>query len=193
MLRITLGGLESLLEHNPNVKVLHLYRDPRAVIHSRIETSGHPLRGSSKGSREVIQSAKALCDKMMIDFDQGVKLAEKFPDRFRFIHYEDLVLRQDNVRKLYEFVGMKFDAEVLRHVYAIKTNEAERRDDVKEKDRRMNNALWWRTYMTFEVVKQMDTECSHVYSKLGYPVINNITQLRNLSMEDILAELNFRL
>ena len=190
---MTLSGFGPLLERNPNVKVLHLYRDPRAVIHSRIETSGHPLRGSGRDSREIIQSAKALCDKMMIDFDEGLKLAERFPDRFRFLHYEDIVLREESIRNIYNYVGIKFDSEILRRVFAIKPNAPERKDGPKEKDRKTNNALWWRTYMNIEVVQQVDKECGHLYPKLGYPVINDINLLRNFSKEAVLAKLKFKL
>ena len=190
---MTLDGLGPLLDHNPNVKVLHLTRDPRAIIHSRIETSGHPLRGTRRDSRDIIQTAKALCDKMKIDLDEGLKLKERYPDRLRFIHYEDLLLRDESIRRLYEFIGMKFDSVIFRRVFAIKTNAPERKDGVKEKDRRTNNALWWRSYLKYEVVQQVDKECQHLYPKLGYPIIYNSTQLRNVSKEDLLLQLKFKL
>jgi hypothetical protein len=37
----------------------------------------------------IIENARSLCSKMLYDFGEGQKVQKLFPDRFRFIYYED--------------------------------------------------------------------------------------------------------
>ena len=193
VLRMTVGRLETVLRHNPNLIVLHLFRDPRAIINSRLETKGYPMRANPRGSKEISLNAKALCDKMTVDFEEGLKLMDKFPDRFRFLHYEDLALHLDSIIKLYDYAGITYDEANFKRVYAVKTNDPEKKLGEREKERKTNNALWWRTYLSYDVVKQVDIVCYEVYRNLGYPIFKNLTQLRSLTKADDLSGLKFKL
>ena len=193
VLRLTLGGLEPVLKHNPKLKVVHLFRDPRAIINSRIETKGYPLRSNPLGRNDIQNNAKALCDKMNTDIEEGEKLKSKFPDRFRFMHYEDVAMNRNSIKKLYDYVGMIYEMDSFNHIYKVKTNNPERKLERKEKARKTNNALWWRTYLSYDIIKQVNIVCYAVIAKLGYPQFNNVTDLRNINKTDGLSKLKYRL
>ena len=193
VLRITLGALEPVLKHNPKMKIIHLFRDPRSIINSRIETKGYPLSWNPLGSLDIQNNAKALCSKMITDLREGEKLMRRFPERFRFIHYEDLVLNSDSIRKLYDYVGMTFHTDNLDNVYEIKINTAQRHSEKKERARRRNNALWWRTYLSYDNIRQIDAICYSVIVKLGYSIFDNVSDLRNITKTNGLHNIKFKL
>ena len=62
MLRVTLGTLRPLLEKNPRLKIVHLVRDPRAVMHSRKYSRYYGVGANDIGDRTVEEN---LCDKML--------------------------------------------------------------------------------------------------------------------------------
>ncbi|WAQ99951.1 hypothetical protein MAR_024324, partial [Mya arenaria] len=57
LLRLTLGSLQPLLENNEHLKVVHLFRDPRAIIHSRMYTRYYP---TNEKEQEAVAKEKGI-------------------------------------------------------------------------------------------------------------------------------------
>ncbi|XP_045215485.2 carbohydrate sulfotransferase 1-like [Mercenaria mercenaria] len=170
VLRLSLGALGNLLRDIPRLKGIHLFRDPRAVIHSRLETHGYPLE-RTKIHSGIKNNAKALCNKMASDLEEGKRLKKMFPNRFRFIHYEDIYTRDYALIELHTFLGMTINNDIIYNARARVSNRGSRRDLSARSERIRNNAFWWRRYLSWDIVKLVDAECSFLYSELGYPFI----------------------
>lgn len=180
VLRVTVDNLETLLQSRKNLKIIHLFRDPRAIINSRIETSWYP----SKDTTQLLFNAESLCKKMIYDFREGQKLYKKYPERFRFLYYEDLNDDPlDKVKTLYKYLGMSLDESKYSVVKKIKVfNDAK---NVVKTEREKNTAFWWRKTLDWGLVKEIDVLCKDVYSALGYVPFSRYEELRNLTIKSV--------
>ena len=194
VLRISVHALETLIKDNPKLKVVHLFRDPRAILHSRIETDGYPLRFSLRGSPEIRSNAKALCDKMTSDLKEGIVLMKKYPNQFRFIHYEDIFNNAESLVKLHTILGMKVTQGGMDTIRkAGHVNNPRRYAGDRKLQRQRNNAYWWTLYMKWGIIKSVDSYCSNVCLRLGYPVFNSPDNYQEIDINKTLSYLAFKL
>ena len=174
LLRMTVDNLEILLQRNKNLKIIHLFRDPRGIFNSHLKT-GWFVSGKDINDPNLVQKdAGVMCERMMIDLKAGRNLQEKYPDRMKFIQYEDLgSILKDKVHVLNEFVGMKY--EIKQGVMIRKFFDSNRHSDKKG-----FHPYSYRNILSWEIVKVVDSVCAELLEQLGYTVYNSETHLRNL-------------
>ena len=179
---MTVGSLEPLLQKNPNLKIVQLFRDPRAIINSRLYSRGYPARDFTK-------NARALCKKMNWDFKEGKELLKQYPDRVKLIFYEDI--KSDVMKKseqLSNFIGMDFQAAEVNLLNRVKTNNAVAGRHIKApSSRSKDNAFWWRLSIPDSTLKIVQRECRTVLEELGLRLFNSSTDLKNLSLPTFLT------
>lgn len=180
VLRLTVGSFRPLLELNPRLKIVHLVRDPRAIVHSRRYSRYYPETQMERDKRAMEAS---LCEKMLQDIIDCVELMQAFPNRIAVLYYEDLM---DNLhtrlKQLYSFLHIDYDKNVVTSLAEVLTNLAPPEKGIDFlKDRERNNTKWWRKYMEWEDVLKVDRECSVVYNKLGYKRLYNEKHLRDFT------------
>ncbi|XP_060062622.1 carbohydrate sulfotransferase 4-like [Ylistrum balloti] len=157
--RVSVSLASQLLNKFSNLNIIHLLRDPRAIMNSRNKYDWTPVPGG----------AIALCNKMADDFLESVKLKRVYPGRFYTVFYEDMVTDPfETFKYIYTFAGYNFNAdEQLR---------------INKKTRNSQNIAWgWRNIIDHNVLKETNKACSHLYSLLGYPQVRNIEEIRNRS------------
>lgn len=173
---MTVGSLEPLLRIFPNLKIVHLFRDPRAVINSRIHSKGYPVRDFNR-------NAKALCRKMTWDLLEGKELLKKYPDRFKFIFYEDI--KSDVLNKteqLSNFIGMNFQSSEVELLNKVKVNNVAMGRRIKVPGTRASdNAFWWKANIPDNILKNVQKECNTVVEHFGFTIFNSSTELKNSS------------
>ena len=167
------------------MKIIHLFRDPRAIINSRIKTSWYPKMA-------LISNAEGLCHKMLYDFSEGQKLYSRYPGRFRFVYYEDLNYRPfEKVKLLYTYLGMSLDESkysVVGSISVFKSNKTE-----SEKERETNTAYWWRKSLDWSLLQQIDEKCVGVYNALGYKKFDTYEDLTNLSLVSVVIPKQYKI
>ena len=177
VVRFSLDRFESLLQTKENLKVIHLFRDPRAIMNSRFDAEWYP-RG------DFVSTTKSLCRKMMHDYQVGQKLMKKYPYRFRFLYYEDLNDKpSDKIKTIYRYLGMS----LKEHKFPIvkNTNVFTNSDVNVSTEREKNTAYWWRKQLRWHLVKQIDNICKDVYNALGYVAFSNYDEMTNLTFKSI--------
>ncbi|XP_060598558.1 carbohydrate sulfotransferase 1-like isoform X2 [Ruditapes philippinarum] len=176
VLRLTTDNLIHLLLSRANLKVIHLFRDPRAIINSRIQTDWYRV----KRYKMVKENAKSLCNKMLYDFREGQKVYKQFPNRFKFIYYEDLSVDILNKSKiLYKYLGMNANESYYPQIIKVKSFKNKTSD---ETERTINNAYWWRGALNWEIVEQMNDICRGVYNELGFKSFYSIHEYNDMSI-----------
>jgi hypothetical protein len=179
VLRLTTDLLAPVLQSRDNLKVIHLFRDPRAIINSRIQTDWYP----SKTDKMIIENAKSLCNKMLYDFREGQKVQKLFPDRFRFMYYEDFSFDILNKSKiLYNYLGMNTNEKYYPDIMKL---SAFKNAASGETERKRNTAYWWRKTLKWELVEKMEEICKDVYKELGYKSFSNIQEYSDLSIPSV--------
>ena len=178
MLRMTVSSFTPLLEANRRLKIIQLFRDPRAVIHSRRYSRNYPLEHTS-GTLE-----RALCDKMMQDYIATVKLKKLFPDRIFILFYEDIAENASGrIYQLLEHIGIAHNRSEVETLTEIKVNLAPAEKGISfRKQREANNTVWWRHFIDWKDTLNIQSSCSMVMSRLGHRIFNSEEELRNISI-----------
>ena len=118
----------------------------------------------------MFEDAKCLCSRMYMDYKFGMEFQNKYPGKFMFVIYEDLLSDlNDKLNKLYEKLGMDTLGElkeingefkdVLSTYDVSKTKTASTRKDYE---------FWWRTKLSWSQVHTIDSYCGDIYKAIGY-------------------------
>ncbi|XP_077547841.1 carbohydrate sulfotransferase 1-like [Haemaphysalis longicornis] len=162
---------------NGSLKVVHLVRDPRAMVVSR--KAMHWCRVTPKCG-----SPEHFCREMSEDLDAFEQLKSLLPIGAAIrLRYEDIAARPQNESKaLFRALGLEFsgavvdflkehttgaDPEVLRNPYSIV-----RRSDVA--------ALAWTRKLSWERIKEVQTTCAAVLQRLGYKIFHDKKELSSV-------------
>lgn len=180
VVRITLDNLEAVLDLVPNLKVIHLLRDPRAIANSRITTSWYSLPDAEKGNPMMLsRDVEDLCSRMTYDLRASVLLKKKFPQRFSLVMFEDL---QENLSYkaslLYDFLGISTQdlSAKLSNMSAILKEEH------TVSDASGDFANWWRHQLSFASITVVQDKCKDLLSKLGYRLFSSEEEVRQTSV-----------
>ena len=174
-IRLSMKQAEKLLEQYPNLLILHLLRDPRAILKSRTVLQDIP--GDN--------FPQILCDGMKQNIIIYESLVEKFKDRLSTLYYEDLA--EDSVRiaqLIYERLDLKFTNHAKKWVEDMMLGE-----DVKgysyEVQRRnaVESSRKWRLQIEYELVKETDKVCKDFYQRTGFLPVSNETMLRKTNLK----------
>lgn len=180
-LRLSLYHTEKLLRTMPDLKVVHLFRDPRAVIHSHSGRKWSPIKESSLTS--IARGAQAVCCRIVRDIQHGQTLVEQYPDRFKIIQYEDFENPLATIRILYNFLGMSFDEEVLQYIDGSEETGSSNSDG--------NHPFQYRYSMQWKTIKVINQYCEQAFDMLGYRTFKSESEFRNMSLSAV-KELSFK-
>ncbi|XP_050407523.2 carbohydrate sulfotransferase 1 [Patella vulgata] len=165
-------GVE-MLQSNPNLKIIHLIRDPRGTLMSEFRFGKFP-------KQELLSYATTFCKNVTEDLE----IAQTYPDRVKIIRYEDLC---DNPfllsKKLYDYIGMEFTSEIKEYIHSITSAGKEVNCPLctSRADSKMASKKW-RKQITIKDALTIDNVCSNVFDKLGYKPVNSLNELRNLNV-----------
>ena len=182
VLRITANIVEDLVREINNLKIVFLFRDPRAIISSR-------SKGKSK--QHKLEVANSLCKKMLYDSNLMLHLAEKYPKNIIFLSAERLANDSINVtRTLFRFLGIKYtksDKTQSTELSSWKTNHDKRREGKFNPYKNDGYAaiMKWRTVLSMEFKQNIDNVCTPVYQKLGYLNLTSMVAFRNIEILNI--------
>ena len=194
VLRLRMNHTRWLLERDPEFKVIHLIRDPRAVMYSRIKiwTNLCP---------NIHACASSLCDKMVDDFLDFQELKKLYPNRTFSIYYDRLVVAPFKLSKqLYRFLGYNY------------TKKDEKQIDLMTKPKpklRFNTTVWstlradnsitasrrWRRTIRPIHLQAINDACYKVYKLYGFKVFSDKSEVQNMqisSLENIINNKQYR-
>ncbi|XP_064613357.1 carbohydrate sulfotransferase 1-like [Liolophura sinensis] len=176
-IRARLERTLSTLEMLPHVKVIHLVRDPRAIISSR------RLMGEYY-HRNLLATGSGICGDMRRDIHTFKNLPQEFQGRILQIRYEDLSADPVHMAEfIYSYLRLEMPTNVVTW---IKNNTHSKADDGKplgtlRADSR-KTASKWRERISWSTVKSMERACQDVLEDLGYVLTSSEDTLRNLSI-----------
>ena len=180
ILRLSVDNLENILVRNPNIKVIHLFRDPRAVINSRLTTDWYYLKDNTNDTdfKAIRRNADGLCRRMTHDLKTGLKLRSKFPKRFAFLLYEDIYSNlQNKASHLYRYIGM---TEPDKNDKYLNLSDIGKYEHTVVK-RSSDFSSWWRTHLSFGAAKAVEDVCSNVFNLFNYVKFPSEKAMRDLT------------
>ncbi|XP_071498721.1 carbohydrate sulfotransferase 1-like isoform X1 [Diadema antillarum] len=154
-----------------NVKILHLLRDPRAVMDSRrrlAEVNSDLIRRRGRGADEILD----LCQHM----ERNIRYNDSPPSWLRgkyvMVRFEDVASNPvDEARRIYRKLGLPLHADVVMWIDR-NTRTAERENDPFSRTRNSTEVLsaWQRT-LPAQTRKNIESRCQHLLEKLSYDIM----------------------
>ncbi|XP_030053331.1 carbohydrate sulfotransferase 5-like [Microcaecilia unicolor] len=179
-----------------NLKIIHLVRDPRAILSSR-ESIGYlnsddVIVSKAQGSTSNISVVMEEICKAQV---QIYKLASLNPqpflkNRYIMVRYEDLVRSPvDLITELYDYIGLtvttKFKTWTYNVSHGLIPNDKNlmpfSEDSVKV-------AQQWREKLHFSKVKQVQKLCKQEMEVFGYQLIESEREQKNMSLDLLLPK-----
>jgi hypothetical protein len=166
------GGLAGLVplmtSESMAIRVLHLVRDPRAIIWEMISRGKYSMEADSQQGGELEDKIKKRCNKLNKNVDFSLSLPYDLKEQYRILRYEDVLKNLAKAANIsFEFTGIDQVSEVDEYI--------------RDKEQNLvNDDSSWRRKMTMKLVSKVDHYCAHVMKILGYKTLRNKKDLRNL-------------
>jgi len=183
-IRFRVKWTKTLMEDHPDMKLLYLIRDPRAVLRSQAKV----FRKFSWDSAYDIQTvARKHCNALGEDVKHLRELKTKWPHRVKVIRYEDGALDPHNyARSIYRFLELNYTADVQKQVEKITSSPSSPQHNksrtqvqaytVFRKDPSMTMQRW-RYDAGYRTVAVIERQCSRLYPVFGYLPVTSQREL----------------
>ncbi|OWF56621.1 carbohydrate sulfotransferase 3-like [Mizuhopecten yessoensis] len=164
--RLSLSLASRLLEQIPKLKIIHVLRDPRAMMNSILRAKW-PLQS------EEINTARSVCQKLRDDLAESSLIKRVLQGRILTVFHENLATTPEKtMQEIFDFVGYKIDEKGLLLKKSKKLFY----------DNSTLTAELWRTQVPWHVVKVTNDVCADLYRLLGYPGLVDRYELYNNSI-----------
>lgn len=177
-IRLSMEVAALLLDLIPDLKVIHLIRDPRGIIYSR--SKGRVVNGSN-----IEASAKSMCNRILMDVMRSYHLKSKYPGRMKTQLYEYLAENPlDSAYDLHRFTNTTVPPSMKGYVYNHTMSGSKKRGYYNTaRENSTITSLSWRMRMKWEDVRVVDRQCQELYDHVGFIPFSDKSQLTNLSFK----------
>ncbi|XP_069755615.1 carbohydrate sulfotransferase 6 [Narcine bancroftii] len=190
-----------------NFKIIHLVRDPRAVLKSRNKSLYALLRDNSivlgtKGKRiekskeedSNYEVMKEICKSHLLIHDLA---SEKAPDflkqRYMMLRYEDVVRDPlKEISAMYEFSGLNLTPKLKSWIYNITHGEGTGSAFKITSRNAKTTSEAWRTEMQFEKISKIQNICARAMNVLGYELVHSEYEQKLLSRDLVLPQRKYK-
>lgn len=123
---------------------------------------------------------------MEYDYEEGMKLKQKYPNQVKFVFYEDIKSDVDGkMEKLYEYLGMDSKNSAVKMYNKVKTNKGNSNTPSMTKTRVSDNAHWWRSHMTFVRYQQVREKCRKIMTFFNLTDFKDRNELLNMKIPEM--------
>ena len=173
-IRMTMEMTTRILENKfqtENIKIVHLYRDPRAILDSQVRRNNLNVTHFPK----FVRRAESMCKTMVEDYHLAENLKETYPETIYTLRYETL---QDNpvetIKDMFRFLGLNFG------------NSDE--EFINKNGEPSSKFPTWRNHISKDHLEVVDKYCSDLYQFFNYVPLMTIEEARNVNNKDHLPE-----
>lgn len=188
------GDLRTLTEDpRLDLKIIHLVRDPRAILASRIMAFSDQFRpwkiwnSTGRQPRYVdLSQITSTCKDMTASAETGLQRPAWLRGRYLLVRYEDLAFNpKDKAGEIYRFVGLDMESRVQAWITKNTRSNVSSQSEWNyrystSRDSRAT-AESWRLRLSFDIVKTVQELCTDALALLGYKQVRSADELRNLS------------
>uniref|UniRef100_A0A8D0BSH6 Sulfotransferase n=1 Tax=Salvator merianae TaxID=96440 RepID=A0A8D0BSH6_SALMN len=188
-----------LTDPSLNLKIIHLVRDPRAVLKSREQTAKALARDNgivlnmngSKVADDQYKVLQEICRSHVQIYETATLKPPGFlKDRYLMIRFEDLVRDPiEEITTMYKFADLKLTNKLENWIYNITHGQGpSRRKEAFQITSRnaVNVSQAWRNILSFQKVKRVQEVCSGALYMLGYQPVDSEREQRDLSLDLVL-------
>ena len=168
--RLTMRHVERLLEELPDLKVVHVLRDPRAVINSRIIAKTFT---SIYGYRNADHASRLYCEQMTEEVARRRVLETRYPGQFMQIYFEDLATNPELIgRQMFKFGGIEWNKNIDKWIAEHTHLKDGQQNMTTRNSTQVINA--WREKLTEQQIFDIDQNCKKYFSFVGQRWMKNV-------------------
>jgi len=97
VIRLHMGFVDQLLSDDPDLRLIHVVRDPRGMVESWRNSVPNKRRRRRVPMNQMQLNVQLICRRMLADCRIRRQLETKYPRRILLLRYEDLVTDADTV------------------------------------------------------------------------------------------------
>lgn len=160
--RATMESMEPLLSELPNFRVIHLIRDPRAVILSRkkFDASAKSLYSVERDLFMIETEAKLFCQTVVRDIRVRLELEKRFPGRIYTILYEDVMAQfKTYTGNVYAFLNVSSP---------VTSNWWRRKVGIQFSGLSRKVSHKWKAELTFRDNRSIVDNCAELFKLVGH-------------------------
>ncbi|XP_053548640.1 carbohydrate sulfotransferase 5-like [Bombina bombina] len=188
-----------------NIKILHLIRDPRAVVKSREQS----LKALSRDNGIVLNTngtkvddtkyevMRAICRSHVQIYETASHKTPSFlKDRYMLVRYEDVVrdpLRE--ITEMYKFANLKMTNKLKNWIFNITHGQGpgNKKEAFKITSRdAVNVSQAWRHILSFQKIKKIQDVCKGAMNMFGYQMIDSEKEQKDLSVDFVLPRRQYQ-
>lgn len=176
-----------------DLKIIHLVRDPRAILASRIMAFSDQFRAwkiwnsTGRQPRYVdLTQITSTCKDMAASAETGLQRPSWLHGRYLLVRYEDLAFKpKEKAAEIYRFVGVEMEDRVQTWIAKNTNSNVSSRSEWNyrystTRDSKVT-AESWRLRLGFDIVRTVQNLCNNTLALLGYRQVHSAAELRNLS------------
>ena len=162
-IRLSLAIIGKLMDQIPDLKVIHVVRDPRGVIQSRL--SARP-----RSKRAFIDEVKRTCFQLVQDIHGYRAIERKYPDRIFQLRFEDFAIHPlDYAARVYSYVGLDIPEQIQN--WLISNTQAKEEDGMLGQRRNASVVVMkWRNNLNSFAKRNINKLCFPVIEAFRYDV-----------------------
>ncbi|XP_060079159.1 carbohydrate sulfotransferase 6-like [Ylistrum balloti] len=174
-IRINMDTVHLLQQRLPFLKVIHVVRDPRGIMNSRVKVKLSNWINLSSEVNNLCRRMTKNIEMSTLDREENVKQIV-----YELLAEHPIALSED----LYNFAGLEFSPTVSKRVYKMTHYSPHARDCdwCTKKSNSSMTSLMWRTEIELEHAEVIDSQCVDLYNMIGYLPVQSLQQLRNHSV-----------
>ncbi|XP_041795215.1 carbohydrate sulfotransferase 6 [Chelmon rostratus] len=192
--------LESLypLLQDPSLdlRIIHLVRDPRAVVRSReqsarafVNDDAIVLEQRNTPAAEVqYKVIQEICRSHVRINERAVLKPPPFlKGRYKMVRYEDVARNPlEEIKDMYNFVGLKMTSQLGEWIYRVTHGKGKgtKKEAFKITSRNAADVSQaWRSVLPYNKVKRIQEVCKGAMSLLGYRTVNSDKEQKRLDID----------
>lgn len=164
------------LNNIPNLKIVHLVRDPRVVLSSRAQVNLIKYE-----DKEISIVSDHLCSRIWLDMQAIKRLKQNYPTRVYHVTYECLALYPEDIaRMLYKDLSLDFTPELHDWLQLAFRSNAKQEYEHYKYGQSSSISQNWRSNIPVNANQKINQMCVKVFLELGLKKLSNMADLRDL-------------
>ncbi|XP_066302192.1 carbohydrate sulfotransferase 3-like [Branchiostoma lanceolatum] len=168
-----------------DLRILHLVRDPRATIASRLALRHHRKDNVTTFFDDGIDDSEVggLCESIMWNL-KNVTTSSCLRERYTLLRFEDLAAAPvEQMRRLYKSVDVPLHKAVYRWVRVNTNTSDSNRAPFSTRRRSKERTGGWRSALSFAQVEMIQKKCRQTMALLGYRLLRSSKELVDTSVD----------
>ncbi|XP_042878592.1 uncharacterized protein LOC122257394 [Penaeus japonicus] len=181
--RMGLSPVVALLQDpSLDLRVVHLVRDPRGSLHSRMQLTWCHSQACS--------DPNTVCGDLMTDLKLSEWVKERFPEKYLLVRYEDLGLQpEETARRIFKFLQLTYHKSVasfVRDHTSINRKTKKKPSTYSTYRDSKSTTFAWRGALNFTTLEEIQNVCREPLSYLKLRVFETEEDYTNATIPVLL-------